>query len=74
MSEQRLNGLGESDRSAVESPGRAGGGAEGRPGRAGAEPPAPPPAPKSARPPLSGRGGPAGDRLATTETRFTPEQ
>jgi transposase len=35
---------------------------------------APPPAPKSSRPPFSGRGGPAGQRLPTTETQFTPEQ
>ncbi|HKB06265.1 MAG TPA: helix-turn-helix domain-containing protein, partial [Gemmataceae bacterium] len=36
-------------------------------------PPAPPPAAPH-RPPLSGRGGPAGQRLPTTETQFTPEQ
>jgi transposase InsO family protein len=74
MSDERLNGVGESVPPAVECPGGAGGGAEDRRSRAGAEPPAPPPAVESRRPPLSGRGGAAGHRLPTTETQFTPEQ
>jgi transposase InsO family protein len=77
MSEELQNGFEGSgfDESLV--PGGAGGGAEGRPCRPGAEAPAPPPAVDSSRPPLSGRGGrggPAGERLPTTETKFTPEQ
>src|SRR5262245_47801620 len=77
MSDERLNGPGESDPREVESRGGAGGGAEDRRSRAGAEAPAPPPAGDVSRPPLSGGGGRpaiAGHRLPTTDTQFTPEQ
>jgi transposase InsO family protein len=74
MSEELLNEIDERAGDENLIPGGAGGGAEGRLGRPGADAPAPPLASGPSRPPLSGRGGPAGTRLPTTETQFTPEQ